>query len=152
MSSLIVCAHCQHIFPEASKHLCPDCASGFAQLESELAAQDDLDTARIHAVRRLRGLKRFREMQPPMSFHDLLSWLVVHPHVRITGPTQFGAERTSRDEAFMAFRTGLLWFMGDDGLNYIPISRERAETGITFDPVGFTLYEFGAHIRVEYMP
>ncbi len=96
--------------------------------------------------------RRHRDMQPPVNFTELVPWLLAYPHVRITGPTNFGAERTSRDEEFIAFRTGLLWFMGQDGLNYIPISRKRAETGITFDPVGFTLYEFGAHIRVEYVP
>jgi len=146
--------------PDISKHLCPDCAPAHARIEAECAAMADPVSVLAEAKSRQRGLKRHRDQEPPSSFRELLPWLLQHPHVRVTGPTAFGEEPTTRDEAFVAFRTGLLWFKGVDGLNHIPISFyfertenvEKAQTPISFDTTGFTVFRFGAHIRVEYQP
>ena len=159
MSYLIACTHCQRLFlPETSNHLCPSCAPGYAQLQAECAVMPDPTGAMAGAMSSLRGLKRFRDLQPPKNFHDLLPWLAVHPRVRITGPTAPNEEPTTRDEAFLTYRNGLLWFRGADGLSHIPISGRRIEvtaqskTPISFDSIGFTIFRFGAHIRVEYQP
>ena len=159
MSYLIACTHCQRLFlPETSNHLCPSCAPGYAQLQAECAAMADPPAVFEGALRRLRGIKRHRYLQPPLNFEQLLPWLGVHPHVRITGPTAPNKEPTTRDEAFISYRTGHLWFRGADGMSQIPISPRHmqvsahAETNLSFDATGFTVYEWGAHIRVEYQP
>ena len=156
MSYLIACIHCQRLFlPETSNHLCPGCAQDMPS--SRLNALPWLIPRRVRwGVAPSRGIKRRRDLQPPLCFEQLLPWLHTHPHVRITGPIDFNKEPTVRDEAFVAFREGLIWFRGADSMSQIPISCEPAEgrpqgrSTISFDPLGFTVYEFGHHIRVEY--
>lgn len=157
MSYLVTCGHCSRLFlPSSSIHLCPECAPAHARLEAECARRPDPLTALAEAKSRIRGLKRHRDLRPPENFGEVLPWLLFHPHVRITGPTPPGDEPVSRDEAFMAFLEGVLYFKGADGLDRIPIDCERigvidrAETPISFDAAGFTIYRFGCHIRVEY--
>jgi len=157
MSYMVTCGHCSRLFlPSSSIHLCDECAPAYARLEAECACRPNPETAIVQAKSKLRGLKRFRDVPAPESFGELLAWLLQHPHVRITRPTVFGDEPVSSDEAFIAYSKGFLYFKGSDGLNHIPIHCERIEdvdhdeTPISFDPVGFTIYRFGSHIRVEY--
>jgi hypothetical protein len=157
MSYLVTCGHCSRSFlPSSSIHLCRDCAPACDRLEADCASQPDPAAALAEAKSRLRGMKRHRDLKPPEDFAELLPWLLFHPYVRITGPSEFSGIPLSRDEAFLEYREGSLWFLGDEGRTFIPISCTRteaamqSETGISFDPSGFTVYKFGCHIRVEY--
>lgn len=157
MSHLTACTHCQRTFTsETSEYLCPSCAPGYARLEAECATRDDAESCLIMAKVRLRGLKRRLDLQPPENLEELVVWLLAHPHVHTTGPRTSREEPTDRDEAFLTYRTGMLWFKGMDGLSYIPVRRsgirqlEGGDTPISFDPAGFTVYMWGTHIRVEY--
>ncbi len=94
----------------------------------------------------------------PTNFRSLVDYLAAHPAVRITGPSPKSREPFTRDETFLRYEGGRLWFRSQAGDQHIPIgcvateAAARAETGIEFDAAGFTIAKFGVQIRVEYLP
>jgi hypothetical protein len=97
-------------------------------------------------------------MDPPRNLRDLVTYLAIHPYVRITGPTPDSREPTTRDDRYLCWVDGRLWFQPEDGSppNHIPIdcrmkAAASSETGLIFDGQGFTVTKFGVAIRVEYL-
>jgi hypothetical protein len=142
MFRLVACEHCLRMFlPIAAEIHCAHCAPGHAQLALECAALSDAEGALNRALSRARGLKRFRDLKPPMNFKELLPWLLAHPRVRVQ------CEQETEETSFVSYRHDRLWFRGSSGLSQISCS-EGSEEEISFDPTGFTVSKF----RVEYQP
>jgi hypothetical protein len=98
-------------------------------------------------------------MSRPTNLRELAAYLTANPRVRKTVPRPAGLAPIVREESFLTFENGRLWFLAE-GLagTFIPISctltpqDAQAETGILFDEEGFTVTKFGASIRVDYLP
>ncbi len=164
MPTVRSCAHCYRIYcphGDPDSQFCDSCRSGIQTLETEIA--DSLDPYRLResadrCLDRLHRPKRRLAVFPPASLAQLLAWLSEHPHVRITGPVPWSAEIVSRDEVFLRYGDGSMWFRNHRSDTHIPLHCLRSEaaaaseTGIEFDGTGFTVSKFGTTIRVEYLP
>ncbi len=161
MSYVRSCVHCYRMFSLTNSHndgLCPSCREGHDRLEAECHERVNPVAAMMQARNALNRLKERAEIFPPMSLRQVIFWLLRHPHVRIMGPTRRDAQATTRDEAFVRFEDGSLWFRGTEGESCIPVhcirteAAAHSETGMEFDATGFVITKFGIAIRVEYLP
>jgi hypothetical protein len=163
MSYVRSCKHCGDLYiseEDEDDGFCEDCSDAHARLLADCQSHfNSLRPSSQANVRlRVRRLKQRIRPSPPSNLREAVVWLIRNPHVRITGPTPESADIVSRDEAFVRFEEGSLWFKGFNGYSHIPVvcirteATARAETSIVFDETGFTCERFGVPIRVEYLP
>jgi hypothetical protein len=159
MSFVRSCAHCYHMFSPRceNEEACSECREALARLDSECNSRPDPEAERRHVQVAIHRMKRRMRAFPPANLRDVIVWLLEHPYVRITGPTPRSLKPSTREEAFVRYEDGSLWFRGFDGESHIPVTctrsdaAARAQTSIEFDRTGFTVGKFGASIRVEYL-
>jgi hypothetical protein len=159
------CRHCNRLYTSEAeattecgdREVCSACREAYDQLlaDCQFRLSGALSTHPLRqSVRRLK--QRIRPF-PPSNLREAILWLIGNPRVRITGPTPESTVIETREEAFIRFEDGLLWFRGSSGNSQVPVGcirtadAARAETKLQFDGTGFTIEKFGAQIRVEYL-
>lgn len=93
-------------------------------------------------------------MDKPTSLTEAIIYLREHPRVTVRGPDlPLKGVAVTRDEEFVKYTHGGFWFRipGQDP-HFMPVAcgLTQAESGLTFDCLGFTLTKFGIPIRVNY--
>ncbi|HKI19186.1 MAG TPA: hypothetical protein VKA15_14975 [Isosphaeraceae bacterium] len=94
----------------------------------------------------------------PTNLRELVAYLEERPRVRITGPSPHSLEPVMREELYLYWADGLMWFQPFDGPPchiFVGCKLKAAAgsaTGLAFDAEGFTVTKFGVSIRVEYLP
>lgn len=90
-------------------------------------------------------------MDRPKSLRDLVGYLTDHKFCELTD-TRGRVEIVRFNRA----ADGGLWFDGPKRSHYVPVrcgvgEADLSETGVAFDPEGFSLTKFGVSIRVRYL-